>query len=97
MLTDKENIAESEQSLKKAKPYSVWDSFKRWIPSIIILPIATYWVFNRGEFGLLDNIDLGNSRGRTLFLYVVWKVYLYSRRNIDADYSSINNCQLLFS
>ena len=34
------------------------DTVKRWIPSIIILPIAAYWVLNRGEFGLLDNIDL---------------------------------------
>ena len=58
MLNDKENNSETEQSLKKAKQYSGWDSFKRWIPSIIILPIAAYWVFNRGEFGLLDNIDL---------------------------------------
>jgi len=58
MLNDKENISETEQSLKKAKQYSGWDNFKRWIPSLIILPIATYWALNRGEFGLLDNIDL---------------------------------------
>lgn len=47
-----------QNSLKKAKPFSNWDNFKRLIISIIILPIATYWVINRGEFGLLDNIDL---------------------------------------
>jgi len=58
MLNDKENISETEHSLKKAKQYSGWDSFKRWIPSTIILPIAAYWAFHRGEFGLLDNIDL---------------------------------------
>ena len=58
MLNDKENISETEYSLKEAKQYSSWDRFKRWIPSIIILPVAAYWVFNRGEFGLLDNIDL---------------------------------------
>lgn len=58
MLNDKENISETEHSLKKAKQYSGWDNFKRWIPSLIILPIATYWALNRGEFGLLDNIDL---------------------------------------
>jgi hypothetical protein len=58
MLTEKENISEARHSLKKAKQYSGWDNFKRWIPSIIILPIAAYWVLNRGEFGLLDNIDL---------------------------------------
>jgi hypothetical protein len=58
MPTDKENITETQHSLKRAKVYSGWDNFKRWIPSIIILPIATFWVINRGEFGLLDNIDL---------------------------------------
>jgi len=44
--------------LKRAKEYTRWDEFKQWIPSIIILPIALYWIFNRGEYGLLDNIDL---------------------------------------
>jgi len=58
MHTDQQNITETQQSLKKAKPNSFTDNFKRWIPSIIILPLATYWVLNRGEFGLLDNIDL---------------------------------------
>lgn len=58
MLTDKENITDSQESLKKAEPYSIWDNFKRWVPSIIIIPIAAFWTINRGEFGLLDNIDL---------------------------------------
>jgi len=58
MHTEKENNTDSELSLKKAKPSTDWDVFKRWIPSIIILPLAAYWVINRGEFGLLDNIDL---------------------------------------
>ena len=34
------------------------DKIKRWIPSIIILPLAIIWIVNRGEYGLLDNIDL---------------------------------------
>ena len=58
MHTDQEKNTESEQSLKKVKPITGWDNFKRWIPSIIIFPLAFYWVINRGEFGLLDNIDL---------------------------------------
>jgi hypothetical protein len=58
METDKYSNKEINQSLKKAKPISGWDNVKRWIPSIIIIPIAAYWVFNRGEFGLLDNADL---------------------------------------
>lgn len=58
MQTDKENITEPQQNLKKAKQFTAFDNFKRWIPSILIFPLATYWVINRGEFGLLDNIDL---------------------------------------
>ena len=58
MQTDQKKISETEESLKRAKPYYKWDRISRWIPSIIILPIAAYWVMNRGEFGLLDNIDL---------------------------------------
>lgn len=58
MQTEEETRNEIETSLKKAKPYSAGNNIKRWIPSILILPIAAYWVMNRGEFGLLDNIDL---------------------------------------
>lgn len=58
MYTDPENSDEINQSLKKAKSLSGWNQFKIWIPSIIILPIALFWVLNRGEYGLLDNIDL---------------------------------------
>ena len=47
-----------EKSLKKAKEYSIKDEIKRWIPSVIIFPIALYWALNRGNYGLMDNIDL---------------------------------------
>ncbi len=49
---------EIEKSLKKARPYSKWDVIKKWVPSIIMLPIALIWCLNRGEFNLLDNVDL---------------------------------------
>ena len=49
---------EIEKSLKKAKPHSKWDEIKKWVPSMIILPIALIWCLNRGEFNLLDNVDL---------------------------------------
>jgi hypothetical protein len=49
---------EIEKSLKKAKPYTRWDVVKKWVPSIIILPIALIWSLNRGKFGLIDNVDL---------------------------------------
>ena len=55
---DQNNLKEINRSLKKAEPITLWDKIKRWIPSIIILPIAVFWIINRGEFSLLDNIDL---------------------------------------
>ena len=56
MVTSTEK--ETEQSLRKAKPSSNLDILKRWIPTLIILPISIYWILKRGEYGLLDNIDL---------------------------------------
>ena len=44
--------------IKKAETHTKFDEFKRWIPSIIITPIAIYWCLNRGNYGLMDNIDL---------------------------------------
>lgn len=55
---DEEFKKEFERSIKKARPITPWDELKKWIPSIIIFPIALYWVFNRGEYGLIDNADL---------------------------------------
>lgn len=49
---------ETNIGLKYAKEHKKIDEFKRWIPSIIILPISVYWILNRGEYGLLDNVDL---------------------------------------
>ena len=55
---DEEFKKELEHGLKKAKPSTAFDEFKKWIPSIIILPIAIYWTLNRGNYGLIDNADL---------------------------------------
>ncbi|MCW8803435.1 MAG: hypothetical protein OQK57_03470 [Ignavibacteriaceae bacterium] len=77
MQTEDENRKEIEISLKKAKPITGWDTFKRWIPSIIILPIAAYWVMNRGEFGLLDNIDLVIHEAGHFFFSLFGK-YIYT-------------------
>jgi len=58
MYSEPENSEDINQSIKKSESLSGWDQFKRWIPSIIIFPITIYWILNRGEYGLLDNIDL---------------------------------------
>lgn len=61
---------ELQQSLKKAKPYSQSSEFKKWIPSAIILPIAVYWILNRGEYGLIDNVDLViHEAGHLFFMF----------------------------
>lgn len=61
---------ELEQSLKKAKPYSKYSELKKWIPSLIIFPIALYWTLNRGEYGLIDNVDLViHEAGHLFFMF----------------------------
>ena len=49
---------ENKLDISKAKSYSKWDEVKRWIPSVILLPIAVYWCINRGNYGMIDNADL---------------------------------------
>jgi hypothetical protein len=39
-------------------PVSQYDSIKRWIPSLIILPIALYFILTRGQYGIIDSADL---------------------------------------
>ncbi len=74
-----ENSSEKElqKSLSKAKPYGKWDLIKRWLPSIIILPIALIWSLNRGEFGLLDNIDLVIHEAGHFFFSILGK-FIYT-------------------
>ena len=55
---NKEFGGDNKIDIKKAKTYTKWDELKRWVPSIIITPIAIYWCVNRGNYGLMDNIDL---------------------------------------
>ncbi len=77
MMTEKERDKEFEQSIKKAKQETGFDVFKRWIPSIIILPIALYWIFNRGQYGFIDNADLVIHEAGHLFFKFFGK-YIYT-------------------
>ena len=74
---DEELKQEFGQSLKKAKPQTKFDEFKKWIPSIIILPIALYWILNRGEYGLIDNADLVIHEAGHLF-FKFFGQYIYT-------------------
>ncbi len=60
-----------------AKEYSWKDEFKRWIPSILMLPIMLYWIFNRGEYGLIDNADLVIHEAGHVFFFFFGK-FIYT-------------------
>jgi hypothetical protein len=73
---DDELKKEIELSLKKSKPHTNFDEFKRWIPSIIILPIAVYWILNRGDYGFIDNADLViHEAGHFFFMFFGKYIY----------------------
>ena len=39
-------------------PVSRYEPIKKWIPSLIILPLALYFTLTRGQYGMIDNADL---------------------------------------
>lgn len=45
-----------EESLQEAKPDE--PTYKKWIASFIILPIAVYFTLNRGDYTVIDTADL---------------------------------------
>lgn len=59
-----------KDSLSEAKPYTGWDEFKKWICSIIILPVIIYLLCNRGEYGIIDNADLVIHEAGHLFFWI---------------------------
>lgn len=78
MDSDQKNIEKINPSLNNANSNNGSVTIKRWIPSIIILPIAAYWVLNRGEFGLLDNADLVIHEAGHFFFSILGKfVYTF--------------------
>lgn len=59
-----------ENSLKDSTEISRWDEVKKWLPSVIIFPLALYIVLNRGEYTLIDNADLViHEAGHTFFIF----------------------------
>lgn len=65
------------KNLKKAKSYNSFDEIKKWIPSLIIFPIALYWTLNRGEYGLIDNLNLVIHEAGHLFFKFLGK-FIYT-------------------
>ena len=68
---------ENKIDVSRAKSYSKWDEVKRWIPSIILLHIAVYWCYNRGNYGMIDNADLVIHEAGHLFFILFWK-FIYT-------------------
>jgi hypothetical protein len=52
------------------KEYSYKEEFKKWIPSLIILPVALCLLLNRGKYTLIDNADLViHEAGHVFFMF----------------------------
>ena len=44
--------------IERAVPYTKTDEIKRWIPSVIMLPLMIWMILNRGNYTWIDNADL---------------------------------------
>jgi hypothetical protein len=44
--------------IERAVPYTKTDEIKRWIPSVILLPLMIWMIHNRGNYTWIDNADL---------------------------------------
>ena len=54
----------------EVKEYSYKDSVKKWLPSLIILPVAVYLILNRGHYTWIDNADLViHEAGHVFFMF----------------------------
>ncbi len=63
--------------LSDTKPYSRIDEIKKWIPSLILLPLCIYFVLNRGEYTLLDNANLViHEAGH--FFFILFGKFIYT-------------------
>ena len=58
-------------------PVSRYEPIIRWIPSLIILPLALYFTLTRGHYGLIDNADLVIHEAGHIFFSFFGK-YIYT-------------------
>jgi hypothetical protein len=72
-----ENIYLTETPKLEMVPVSRYEAIKRWIPSLIILPLALYFTLNRGHYGVIDNADLViHEAGH--FCFIFFGKYIYT-------------------
>ncbi len=61
----------------ETRTYTNWDEVKRWIPSVIVLILGTYFVLNRGHYIFIDNADLVIHEAGHIFFYFFGK-FIYT-------------------
>jgi hypothetical protein len=59
------------------EPVSPYQPLLKWIPSLIILPIAIYFTLTRGHYGLIDNVDLVIHQAGHFF-FALFGQYIYT-------------------
>lgn len=65
---------ELRESLEEAKPEE--SSYKKWITSVIILPIMVYFVYNHGNYIFIDTADLViHEAGHFFFMFFGKYIY----------------------
>ncbi|HSP87086.1 MAG TPA: hypothetical protein VLN45_03075 [Ignavibacteriaceae bacterium] len=70
-------IKNNPLEIDKAVSYGKFDELKRWIPSVIMLPIMLWLLFNRGNYTWIDNADLViHEAGH--FFFMLFGKYIYT-------------------
>ena len=63
-------LENSQIKLDKAVTHTRFDEIKRWLPSVIMLPVMIWLVLNRGNYTLIDNADLViHEAGHIFFMF----------------------------
>ena len=63
-------LENSQIKLDKVVTHTGFDEIKRWLPSVIMLPIMIWLVLNRGNYTLIDNADLViHEAGHIFFMF----------------------------
>ncbi|MEI7812107.1 MAG: hypothetical protein WCJ01_06730 [Ignavibacteria bacterium] len=61
----------------ETKTYSYFDEAKKWLPSVIMLPVIVYLVINRGIYTMIDNADLVIHEGGHI-VFMIFGSFIYT-------------------
>jgi hypothetical protein len=63
-------LENSQIKLDKTITYTRFDEIKRWLPSVVMLPLMIWLVLNRGNYTWIDNADLViHEAGHIFFMF----------------------------